>query len=450
MKAWNTPPPALPKGMVLDGRFELGPRLGCGSFGEVYQARQLVFGRPLREVAIKLFAPTHVTANNVQEVFRDALTLLELQEQRPNLEVQRHLIQVFDMGLLGEPSRAFLSMQLVRGKQTVVDAVRRHELQGMPAELALMFLRQLLIPLAWMHTLPDPIMHGDLKPDNILLTDDKQLVLTDFGLAARLSEGIRGGALAYQAPETLAGLPGGPAADMYAVGLIWCELLTGASPFANVGLAEQAARDREGHLHQHLLARDQLADSLSRHVWTDRPGAPQVSKLENALRDHPQLKRLLHRCLPVAPSDRWQDAKELLQHLDQYERTGQVAAPVFQAADTRPPELIAVRKLLADGHVLLEQGCHEAALESFQRAAATGSDLMEAWEGICQTALALHRRDLAQEAYVAAQKAQPKATTVTRMQIALCEFDGKRELAIALRKRLSESTSSINGQSKPA
>ena len=440
MKSWNTPPPALPQGTVLDGRFELGPRLGCGSFGEVYQARQLVFGRSLREVAIKLFAPTHVSANNVQEVFRDALTLLELQEQHPKLEVQRHLIQVFDMGLLGEPSRAFLSMQLVRGRQTVVDAVRRHGAHGMPPELSLMFLRQLLIPLAWMHTLPDPIMHGDLKPDNILLTDDKQLVLTDFGLAARLSEGIRGGALAYQAPETLAGLPGKPDADVYAIGLIWCELLTGANPFADVGLAERAAGDHEGHLQRHLLAREQLADLLSGQVWKDVSGTLKLAKLESALRDHPQLKWLIQRCLSLTPSDRWQNADELLQHIDQYERTGQIIASPAPMADTQPKEFIAVRKLLADGQALLDQGCFEAALKSFQSAVATGSNLMEAWEGICQTALALRRRELAQEAYVAAQKIQPKAAIVTRILIALYEFDGKHELANALKRRLSEAT----------
>jgi len=73
----------------------------------------------------------------------------------------------------------------------------------MPLATAMWFLRQLLVPLAWMHTLDVPVVHGDLKPDNVLLTPSGDVVLTDFGLAAHLPLRSLGGAISYQAPETL-------------------------------------------------------------------------------------------------------------------------------------------------------------------------------------------------------------------------------------------------------
>src|ERR1700730_5276953 len=76
-------------GTVLDQRFELREFLGAGNFGAVYRAKQLVFGRPIRDVALKLFKSDRVTRENVHEVFADAVTLIGLQEECPDPDVGR-------------------------------------------------------------------------------------------------------------------------------------------------------------------------------------------------------------------------------------------------------------------------------------------------------------------------------------------------------------------------
>ena len=102
----------LPPGTVLNDRFEIKKFLGAGGFGEVYWAKQLVFRHALRDVALKLFKSDKVNAQNVHEVFGDAITLIGLQEASPSTEVAGHLIQVYDIGILEAPwHRAFLSMK---------------------------------------------------------------------------------------------------------------------------------------------------------------------------------------------------------------------------------------------------------------------------------------------------------------------------------------------------
>src|SRR5262245_44737720 len=130
------PRPALPPGAILDERFEVQERLGAGAFGAVYRARQMVFGLPFRDVALKLFEAEHVSRANAREVFGDAVTLLGLQEtQRCPPEVARHMIQVYDLGLLRTPAgeQAFMTMKIVPGRKTLQSAVIRwQDASGIP------------------------------------------------------------------------------------------------------------------------------------------------------------------------------------------------------------------------------------------------------------------------------------------------------------------------------
>jgi len=368
---------------------------------------------------------------------------MALQEQPPSARVRSHLIQVFDLGLIDVPlpdkppqQRAFLSMQLIPGRQTVVNSVGRHSRHGMPVELSLLFLKQLLIPLAWMHRLPDPVIHGDLKPDNILLTDDKQIVLTDFGLAARLSEGARGGAIAYQAPETLEGLSGTPASDVYAVGLIWYEMLTGKSPFANVGLEAHARGDYAAFVEAHHQARQQLFQTEHKS-----PSAPQlVSELNPDLRQHPQLESILQVCLAESPDARWSDAQELLSQLDRYGNTVPTAEarvehalPKLEVAKSSlPPE----NRLIADAEALLGLGRLNEALDRFFEVTRVDPNCLKAWCGAGRTALRLKKRDVAKQAYMAARQLESNAVLTQLLLAEIFDFDGKDALAVAIRARI--------------
>jgi serine/threonine protein kinase len=322
-----TPPrPRLTAGTILGDRFEISEFLGAGSFGEVYRARQLIFGRSFRNIALKLFAEGVVTPENARDILNDALVVFGLLDENPSLEIAAHLVQVYDMGIIAAPAqRAFMSMRLIPGKKTLKSEVYRFRYAGgMPVSLSLRYLRELLLPLAWMHSLETPAVHGDLKPENIMLTEDSRLVLVDFGLAARMPLGVRGGTIAYDAPEKLLGLMGGPAADVYSVGVIWYELLTGQHPFQNVGLEEMGRADSEGYTQAHIKARKWPICDKDKLPSAQRQNriAPASEINRDLAEQHPQLQLILNKCLTDDMSERLSNARLLLDAIENYVETG--------------------------------------------------------------------------------------------------------------------------------
>ena len=338
----------------------------------------------MRQVALKLFHADKVTRENIKEVFNDAVTLIGLQENDPSPEIASSMVQVYDIGFLQKPSfHAFLSMRLVPGRKTLETAVARFGEGGMPLNLALGLLRQVLVPLAWMHA--HEVIHGDLKPDNVLLTEQSDVVLTDFGLAAHAMFGSPGGAIQYQAPETLSGALAGSLhevrgsfpSDVYAMGLIWYELLTGRHPFDGVDLEAVAAGGDIG-----ASIRLQY-DARKRPMRPLEPGesvaeAKRIvppSEINEEMREHPQLEALLESCLAYRQSDRPANARVLLSRIDEYLRGGSLPLPL-RAERERPaaegPERIDVsrttpEKLLGDGEARLASQDHAAALALAER-----------------------------------------------------------------------------------
>jgi len=314
--------PHLTPGTVVGDRFEISDFLGAGSFGEVYRARQLLFGRGFRNVALKLFAEGVVTAENAREILNDALVVFGLLDENPTMEVAAHLVQVYDMGIVAAPApRAFMSMRLIPGKKTLRSEVYRFRYAGgMPVSLSLRYMRELLLPLAWMHSLETPAVHGDLKPENVMLSEDSRLVLVDFGLAARMPLGVRGGTIAYDAPEKLLGLMGGPTADVFSVGVIWYELLTGQHPFQNVGLEATGRGDSEGYTQAHIAARKWPIcgkDKLPPEQWQNRI-APASEINRDLAEQHPQIELLLNKCLADDMVERFANARVLLDMVENY------------------------------------------------------------------------------------------------------------------------------------
>jgi eukaryotic-like serine/threonine-protein kinase len=434
---------ALPPGAVLDHRFEIVERLGAGAFGAVYRARQIVFGRKLREVALKLFETEKIGAENFGEVFNDAITLIGMQEEASYAASARHLIQVYDIGVLKTPDeQAFMSMKLVPGRKTLQDAVRRWgRARGMPIETALGYLRQILIPLAWMHTLDIPVVHGDLKPDNILLTDDSMLVLTDFGLAARLPLGSRGGAIAYQAPESLLHVSAKAPADIYSIGIIWYELLTGRHPFQDVGLAAIADDDQQALIRAHIEARK----------WCMRPADPvtpneqdqrivPASEINKQLLDHPQLEAMLSRCLQFDQSKRYLNAQLLLADIDRYVETGRLSTIVIQPKpDDDEPEIVMQPKTpeirVQDALSLLKQGQPDTALDQIELALTQKKDFVPAI--LAKARILAAKKDFknAREACLIAQAIDPKDPDVFGAMADVLLSQGKADLARNMRSQ---------------
>ncbi len=287
--------PPIQAGRVLDDRFKILGHLGGGGFAEVYRANQLAFGHAMREVALKVFAAESVTPANVAQVFNDAIQLIRLQGAEPRPEVTEHLIKIYDVGTLNAPEpMAYMSMELIPEGRTLRSLVSRWKnAGGMPVSETLVFIRQILIPLTWMHTLEypyEPIAHGDLKPENVLLDARQNVVLSDFGLTEYVSMGVSGGTLPYQSPELLEGLPGGLEADIYALGAMWYELLTGRRLFEDVGWEARAANDREAEIRAHLAARRQGMRPATGDRARDEGRIPPASEINAELRDHPRVE----------------------------------------------------------------------------------------------------------------------------------------------------------------
>jgi serine/threonine protein kinase len=263
----------------------------------------------------------------------DAITLISLLDDNPPPDVARRIVRILDIGMISKPiSRAYMSMEMVPGGNNLEKVIRKHHGNGMLVEASLHYLLRVLNALEWMHE--NDAVHGDIKPDNVLVGPDNDIVLTDFGLAARVDIGVLGGAIIYQAPEVLRHQGGEQAADVYAVGAMWYEMLTGRQPFLNVGLDAQARNDLRGYVKAQLDARK----------WPFRKGNPAVlpemekrippaSEYNKELKDFPQLEAILERCLSARESERFSNAGMLRRDIEKYQKTGTVSPWVLLPND---------------------------------------------------------------------------------------------------------------------
>ncbi len=221
------PPSAVPPGLV-GGRYLLGPLLGRGGAAEVYQAHDQVVDRP---VAVKIFLPG-VVATDPRRQHREISTLAGF--SHPGL------VMVYDAGETG--GRAFFVMQLVAGRTL---AERLHdgplsavETTGLGITLA--------DTLAYVHN--HGVVHRDVKPANVLLDQHEHPHLSDFGIATVIdstqitSTGMMIGTAAYLAPEQVRGHPVGTSTDVYTLGLLLLECLTGRREYPGTPMETALAR----------------------------------------------------------------------------------------------------------------------------------------------------------------------------------------------------------------
>lgn len=207
-------------GLVLAGRYRLLEKVGEGAMAVVYRAEDLLLGRT---VALKLLRPEYAADPRRRAVF--------LQEARATARlVHPHVATVFDAGEAeGTP---YLVMEFVEGVslKTIIE-----QTAPLPVERALALASQILAALEAAHT--HHLVHCDVKPQNVLVAAADQVKVVDFGIARALDGWPRPaaepalGTPAYAAPEQFAGQAVGPAADLYAVGTILFEMLTGRLPF---------------------------------------------------------------------------------------------------------------------------------------------------------------------------------------------------------------------------
>jgi serine/threonine protein kinase/tetratricopeptide (TPR) repeat protein len=284
-----------------------------GGMSRVFVAEELALAR---KVVIKVMPPETAAAVNVARFRREIQLAASLQHP--------HIVPLLSAGSRGD--LLYYVMPLIEGESLRAKLLKSGEL---PVSDVAWILRDSALALAYAHS--HGVVHRDIKPDNILLTG-KFAVVADFGVAKAVSEaanesnitsaGVALGTPTYMAPEQASADPNTDhRADIYALGVVGYELLTGAPPFTGTSpqmiLAAQVTRTPE-------------------HVTKQRASVP------------PALANVIMRCLEKKPADRWQTAEELAQQLASIASSGSTTptttAPYPAAVTTdrsRRPEIIA-------------------------------------------------------------------------------------------------------------
>jgi len=292
------------RGKIIDGRYLLGKSLGSGGMGEVYLAHDEVLDR---DIALKLLRIEYVGDEEFAERFRrEARNAAGL--SHPNI------VQVYDGGE-SEDGTCYIAMEYVSGgtlKQRIEGTFETRKAAAVAAQIA--------GALEAAHE--RGVIHRDIKPQNVLVTPSGDLKVTDFGIA-RATSAVTGsltsgffGTAAYISPEQAMGESVGPASDLYSLGVVLYEMLTGELPFDA----------------------DNAIAMCMKHV-TEPLRPPRLSNPSIS----PEMDALVVKLLAKDPADRYSNAAGLMTDLERV-RDGLSPILVVPEATTQPLEQVAPQR----------------------------------------------------------------------------------------------------------
>ena len=282
---------------VLGSAYRIDRELGGAGMSRVFVATESELDR---QVVIKVLPPDLAAGINIDRFRREIQLAARLQHP--------HIVPLLAAGAKG--SLLYYTMPFINGDNLRTRLTKRGEF---PVQEATKILREVADALSYAHE--QGVVHRDIKPENIIISGSHALVL-DFGVSKALSSatsetstdgptlttlGVALGTPAYMAPEQAAADPNVDArADIYALGIVGYELLSGRTPFA--GLNQQ--------------------QTLSAHITTQpMPVAQHRPQLP------PGLATVIMRCIEKHPSDRWQSADDLHAALEPYSVTSGASMP---------------------------------------------------------------------------------------------------------------------------
>jgi serine/threonine protein kinase len=254
---------------TLSGRYEIGDRLGSGGMSNVYKATDLILERT---VAVKVLAE-HLSDDErfVARFRREALAVAKL--------IHPNIVQVYDTGL--DDHRHYIVMEYVDGRSGA-QILQRHGPVG--PETAAEAGIQACAGLDYAHR--RGIIHRDVKPGNLMLTGgpvgggEMTVKLTDFGIARAIEQtritqvGSVVGTAAYLSPEQVRGEEATPATDVYALGVVLYQFLTGRLPYEGTTLAELAVRQQNERPLPPSTYNDEVPETLGASVLRALEGDP--------------------------------------------------------------------------------------------------------------------------------------------------------------------------------
>ena len=284
---------AAPVTSLLKNRYRTISVLGQGGMGAVYKAEDTELGNRL--VAIKEMSQKGLNQHEASEAVdgfkHEALLLAAL--MHPNLP------RIYDH--FSESGRWYLVMDFIEG-ETLETYLSRHADRTLPVPEALAIGIQLCTVLDYLHTRRPPIIFRDLKPSNVLRTAGEQLYLIDFGIARNFKPGqakdtMAFGSPGYAAPEQYGRAQTTPAADIYSLGAMLHEMLTGEDPSLNpFSFSSLSVRPVE--------LQDLLTQMLDMNPTKRPTSAAQVKlQLQQIVNMDPAL--LTASAVPVQPSAWW-------------------------------------------------------------------------------------------------------------------------------------------------
>ena len=305
----------FPPGSVLAGRYEILQILGEGGMGAVYQAKDRELDRL---IALKVIRSELASRPEVLKRFKQELILARK-------VTHKNVVRIFDLG--ESEGTKFITMEFIEGRdlKSILD-----EKGKLPPEEAIAIMRQICRGLAAAHG--EGVIHRDLKPQNIMVEASGRASIMDFGIARSIEQsgltasGVMVGTPDYMSPEQAKGAGVDSRSDLFALGLIFYEMLTGKSAYiADTALGK-------------LLKRTQ-----------ERPAPP--SKVDESVPQ--QLSEICVKCLEIDPNNRFQKAEDILKALDpegSRSRDGVTSAGTLPGVGTLP---LTWRQLAVAGAVFL-------------------------------------------------------------------------------------------------
>jgi hypothetical protein len=267
-------------------RYEVLGTLGCGATSRVDKARDTVLGRI---VALKTLVHAFGAPTEQKQFLREAQIVSQLSHPA--------IVNLYDVGV-EDGNVAYLVMEYVPGK--TLQQVLAESTGPMPIARACAWISDLAGALHRAHR--SGVIHGDIKPANILVTEDGKVKLSDFGIA-RFATQVSGsgkmlGTPAYLSPEQILGEPQNTRSDLFSLGIVLYQMLTGVAPFDGSSVSAVCAQ---------ILQAEPVPPSQRNPAVT------------------PELDRIILRCLAKSSADRYPSAEAFATSLDAAVRQGNSA-----------------------------------------------------------------------------------------------------------------------------